>query len=130
MVMDQNAWPLTRSWCLFEVFQTCLLTMQRDREDFIGSLWVGRQRREVSAHDASGCGGRRDCARALARKWRAGATRASHRRYSGRLAAGARMRDVRRAARVASARSARRAGGMGESSFRRPVAPHDKRASA
>jgi len=36
MVLDSNAEPLRRSWCLFEVFQTCKLTAQRS--DYGGLL--------------------------------------------------------------------------------------------
>lgn len=39
MIMDHHAMPLTRSWCLFEVYQTCLLTSQHER------LAQGRMRR-------------------------------------------------------------------------------------
>mmetsp|Transcript_16834 Transcript_16834/g.29597 ORF Transcript_16834/g.29597 Transcript_16834/m.29597 type:complete len:1262 (-) Transcript_16834:104-3889(-) len=38
MVLDASAEPLTRSWCLFEVFQTCLITSSGSREDFSGLL--------------------------------------------------------------------------------------------
>ncbi|CAE7657492.1 unnamed protein product, partial [Symbiodinium pilosum] len=36
MVLDENAEALRRSWCLFEVFQTCKLTAERG--DFEGLL--------------------------------------------------------------------------------------------
>ena len=36
MILDANAEPLRRSWCLFEVFQTCKLTAERS--DFEGLL--------------------------------------------------------------------------------------------
>jgi len=38
MVLDASAEPLKRSWCLFEVFQTCCLTSSRSRDQFSGLL--------------------------------------------------------------------------------------------
>ena len=33
MVLDENAEALRRSWCLFEVFQTCKLIAERSHYD-------------------------------------------------------------------------------------------------
>lgn len=38
MVLDELAMPLTCSWCLFEVYQTCKITSQRGPDEFAGLM--------------------------------------------------------------------------------------------